>query len=193
MINLDDHDLFRDNKNTLKELSKDDPRDGVTVPKYMTESALNAVDFDMVKRRYTNAHGHSENHANSVDAISHTDDEVVFIEFKNGNVVNREIRDKIRDSLLMFCDITETTVSYTRQYVDFMLVYNEDNHPLPNQMTKGLVQNSPARLSIAQKLAKLGKQDFIRFELGRFKGLYFKNVHTYTQEQFEAFIPTLKE
>ena len=193
MINLDDYDLFRDNKGTLKELSKDDSGNQTSTPVYMTESNLLAVDFDEVKRLYTNAQGHSEDHAFSVDALSHTDTEVTFIEFKNGKVNNKNVKDKIRDSLLMFCDITKTTLCDTRQYVDFILVYNEGRNPLPNQVTRGFVQPSESRLSIAQTLAKLGKQEFVGFDLERFKGLYFKNVHTYTQEQFEAFIPSLRE
>ena len=197
MINLDDYDLFRDNKDTLKELSKDDPNDGQSDPEYMTESEVLAVDFDEVKRLYTNAHGHSENDASSVDGLSCTDQKIVFLEFKNGVVSNKSrinIKDKVRDSLLIFGDITNTNVSYTRQNADFVLVYNENKNPAPNQLTGRVVQ-APTKslLTIAQCLAKLGEEDFVRFGMERFKGLYFKNVHTYTQEEFEKFIPQLKE
>lgn len=193
MINLDEYPLFRDNKGTLKELSKDD-HDGQnpSAVEYMTESDFLAVDFDKVKQVYANTLGHSEDDVFSVDGLAHTDTELVLIEFKNGKVNNKNIYDKIRDSLLVFCDTTNTNVSYTRQNMDFILVYNEDRNPLPNQLTKGIVQDSKSRLTIAQCLARLGKKEFPRFGIERFEKLYFKAVHTYSQEEFERFIPKLR-
>lgn len=193
MINLDEYPLFRDNKDTLKELSKDDHDDNdVSSIEYMTESDFCAVDFDKVKQVYANSFGHSEDDVFSVDGLSHTDTELVFIEFKNGKVNNKNVNDKIRDRLLVFCDVTDTNVSYTRQNMDFILVYNENKNPPPNQVTKGIVQDSKSRLSIAQCLAHLGKKEFLRFGLERFEKLYFKAVHTYSQGEFEKFIPKLR-
>lgn len=193
MINLDDYPLFRDNKDTLKKLSKDEHDGKESNAIYMTQSELLAVDFDKVKRIYANTLGHSEDDAFSVDGLSHTENELVFIEFKNGKVNNKNVNDKIRDSLLMFCDTTETNVSYTRQHMDFVLVYNESNNPPPNQVTKGIVQDSTSRLSIAQCLTHLGKEEFLRFGLERFEKLYFKAVHTYSEEEFDKYILNLKE
>lgn len=44
MIKLDDYDIFRENKKSLRELSKDDsdPND----VQYMTDVPMDAVDFD---------------------------------------------------------------------------------------------------------------------------------------------------
>ena len=190
MINLDDYDIFKNNKDSLKELSKDDSDPAHIV--YMTESTVIAVDFDEVKRLYVNALGISEDNAYSVDGISHTDNAISFIEFKNGKVNNRNVKDKIRDSLLIFCDITNTDISYTRQNAEFVLVYNEDKNPLPNQYKKDIVQPSASRTFISKRLAQMGKQEFILFDLERYKKLYFKDVHTYSQEEFEEYVLKLR-
>ena len=80
MINLKDYEIFSVHTGSLKELSKDDSSpQGM---QYATENEKIAVDFDEVKRLYVNEQGISENNAYSVDAISHTSDAVVFIEFK---------------------------------------------------------------------------------------------------------------
>lgn len=49
-----------------------------------------------------------------------------IIEFKNGDMKSekRRVKDKIRDSLLLFCDITEMRIAETRKAMDFILVYN---------------------------------------------------------------------
>ena len=54
-MNLNDYTLFRDNKTTLKETSKDDS-DKMNV-QYLTESNLSVVDFDRVKTCYANQYG----------------------------------------------------------------------------------------------------------------------------------------
>ena len=91
MINLDDYPLFRDNKDTLKKLSKDEHDGKESNAIYMTQSELLAVDFDKVKRIYANTLGHSEDDAFSVDGLSHTENELVFIEFKNGKFQNSKV------------------------------------------------------------------------------------------------------
>ena len=185
MINLDDYALFRDTKASLKELSKDDSKPDIC---YMTESEIKAVDFDRVKRLYTNSLGRSEETASSVDGISHTQDTIVFIEFKNGNVETAKVKTKVRDSLLIFCDITGTTVAFTRDTAEFILVYNEDRHP-PSPED---IQPSPSRDLIVKGIARLAKQENIRFTLDIFKNLYFKDVHTYTKKEFDEYVSKLK-
>lgn len=52
MIDLDTYEIFRVNKTTLKETSKDaSERESV---QYMTDSPIEVVDFDKVKRHYAN-------------------------------------------------------------------------------------------------------------------------------------------
>lgn len=184
-MNLDNYEIFRENQGTLKELSADD-RDPLHL-QYMTESSLMAINFDKVKRKYVNSLGLSENNAASVDGLMYRADHVTFLEFKNGSVNNRNVKDKIRDSLLMFCDITGKTISYTRQRAEFILVYNENVNPLPNQYTKN-IQRSDSRRYISKRIAQLGKEEIILFDLERYKKLYFRNVHTYSQEEFENYL-----
>ena len=185
-MNLDDYKIFANNKNTLKELSKDNSvQDNI---QYMTESFKEAVDFDKVKSVYVNTLGRSEDNAASVDALLFLPENVVFIEFKNGKVNNRNIKDKIRDSLLLFCDITEKNISVTRQEAEFILVYNLEKNPLPNQLKKEVIQPSSSRVDIAKYISKKGGKEFILFDLERYQGLYFKKVHTYSKQEFEDFL-----
>lgn len=187
MINLDDYPLFLI-KSSLRELSRDASDENNI--QYMTASEAQAIDFDGVKERYEHDLGLIGEHASSVDAILTTPESIVFIEFKNGNMKaeKAKVKTKLRDSLLIFGDITEKTITYTRQKVDYILVYNEQKNPLPNQLTRHVEQDVPSRRFIAKHIAQKGKQEFILYDLERFKKLYFREVHTYTQHEFDAFL-----
>lgn len=176
MIDLNDKDF----KSTLKELSLDNSnKDDI---KYMTESELQAINFDLVKRKYANNLGLSEEKAHSVDAIVIIKKQNLdcFIEFKNGKIdgkTKRNIRDKIRDSLLIYGDIALKNVSYTRKNTIFVLVYNEEK----NGRGKSLDKFTSHLMNKAQTEEK-------RFGLEKFENLYFKEVHTYTEKQFDNFL-----
>lgn len=189
MIKLEEYDIFRKNKKTLHELSKDDsdPND----IQYMTNIQTLAVDFDKVKQIYANRLGLSEECAASADALISASDRTIFVEFKNGKVNNRNVKDKARDSLLFFCDITETNISYTRENMEFVVVYNQDKNPLPNQEKKSRIQESVSRDAIGKYFMQKGKQEYIQFDLERYKRLYFKEVHTYSTEEFEKYLKAI--
>lgn len=186
MIDLNSYPIFAGNKKTLRETSKDDSN--ILDIQYMTQSDAEAVDFDMVKRRYANALGLSEENAASVDAIIQLKDHVAFIEFKNGKVNNRNIKDKARDSLLIFSDITGKNISYIREQTDFIVVYNSEKNPMPNQIKKDRVQESASRAAIADYFMSKAQKEFILFDLERYKKLYFREVHTYSKEKFEEYL-----
>lgn len=188
MMTLDDYAEFRQHIEKLKMLSLDDS--SPSNPQYMTDSEKTAVDFDMVKRCYANRFGVSEDRICSVDGLFSAENSLVFVEFKNGAVERRNVKDKIRDSLLIFCDITHETISFTRQNVEFVLVYNEEKNPLPNQYTKG-IQASGSRRYISKRLAQMGGTEIVLFDLDRYNTLYFKKVHTYSQEEFEIFLSAM--
>lgn len=176
MIDLGDKDF----KSTLKETSLDDSNK--EDKKYMTKSELPAIDFDLVKRKYANSLGLSEDKAHSVDAIVITKEENLeyFIEFKNGKVegkTKRNIKDKIRDSLLIYSDVTLKNVSYTRKNAIFILVYNEEK----NKRGKSLDD-------IRSHLMDKAQIEERRFDLEKFEDIFFKEVHTYTEKQFDNFI-----
>lgn len=100
MTNLESYPIFLTNRESLRETSKDtsDPND----IQYMTSSETEVVNFDLVKRHYANGFGLSEEVVTSVDAIVPFENGILFVEFKNGKVNNRDIKDKARDSLLIF-------------------------------------------------------------------------------------------
>ncbi len=185
-MDLDAYPLFAGNKATLRETSKDD-----STPEnvqYMTDETALVVDFDMVKRRYVNALGLSEDCASSVDALRENGGRMELVEFKNGKVNNRSIKDKARDSLLLFCDITGKGLSYTRGNVDFIVVYNAARNPLPRQAAKGQTQFSPSRTAIGEHFAAKAKKELILFDLERYERLYFRRVHTYSKERFASYL-----
>lgn len=190
MIDWKDYKIFSDNLSNLKEISKDDS-DKENID-YMTDSLKEAVNFDAVKTEYTNGLNLSEENATSVDGIFEMSNHLIFIEFKNGNMKNqkRSVKDKIRDSLLIFCDITGKQVKDTREWLEFILVYNVEKNPMPHQVTKEEteVQESVSRTNIAKYFSSKAKKEFIRFDLEKFKDLYFYDVHTYSKEEFAEYL-----
>lgn len=179
MIDVDAYDILSRNRTTLKELSKDTSGDEVI---YMTESSLEAIDFDHVKTEYTNSLNLSEESASSLDALAFIGSSSLFIEFKNGNMHNekRKVKDKIRDSLLILSDIIKCDISFTRENLSFILVYNKD------KTSRSHGPNS--RQAISEHIMNKANIEEIRFGLDVFPILYFKEVHTYNEEEFEAYL-----
>ena len=192
MIDWEIQKIFTNNSSALKKISRDDS-DKEKI-EYMTESERPAVDFDAVKTEYTNSLNLSEENADSVDGMFEANGSLVFVEFKNGNMKNEKakVKSKIRDSLLIFCDITKTRIDDTRKIAEFILVYNLNKNPLPNQLKKQSVQESQSRVNIAKYLCQKAGKEFIRFDLERFQTLYFKAVHTYSKDEFEKYLIKLQ-
>lgn len=188
MIDISKYKIFSSNMSNLKELSKDDSDRAKIV--YMTESLKEAVSFDDVKTEYANGLKLSEESASSVDGVFENHEHLVFVEFKNGKMKGetRKVKDKIRDSLLIFCDITGQQIQNTRKWLEFVLVYNIDKNPMPNQLERELVQESNSRTEIAKYFSGKAKKEFVRFDLEKFKTLYFKEVHTYSTDEFEHYL-----
>ena len=120
MIDLDLYPILYKNRDSLKETSRD-----TSVPEaieYMTSSELDVINFDLVKRAYANDLNLSEEVAASVDAVVPLMDGILFVEFKNGKVKSREIKNKVRDSLLIFLGIIGESIEYSRKNIDFIVV-----------------------------------------------------------------------
>ena len=177
MIDLQRYLLFRENIATLKNLSKDD-HDKQNI-EYMTESSIEAVDFDIVKRKYVNALQLSEEVAKSNDALLKMKNDFIFIEFKNGKVNPGEIKQKITDSLLILCDITGITIKETREELDFMLVINEK---------KNIGRIEAAKRKIGNHYLSKARKTLILFGLEKYETLYFKSVYTCTEVEFDRFL-----
>ncbi len=180
MIDYSDIEIFADNLSTLEKLSEDNS-DKSDI-KYMTSSKLPAVNFDAVKRQYANALGLSEEVSASVDAFAVIGGENFLIEFKNGSIKNeKNLKRKILESLLILCDILHCNISDTRENYELILVYNEDKNPLPNQTKK-------SNISIAKHICGKAHDELILFGFDKYKTLYFNDVHTYTEREFDDFL-----
>ena len=180
-----------DFQKTLKQCSCDDSQSDNK--EYMTESELPAIGFDTVKQSYAKLLGLHKGIVRSVDALlknerTKTD---YLIEFKNGKIVTKkrelieendvlisEIKEKIRDSLLIYNDINKTFISNTRNNVALILVYNESKNP----------NVSESQQTIHKAVMSRAEEEIVRFKLSNFHKIYFKEVHTYTEAQFEDFL-----
>lgn len=178
----------------LKNISKD-----ATTQEIMCDSDSFAIDFDEVMRKYCGDLGRDT--LRSVDSIfsvspknksdSHSK-ALIFLEFKNGRIADkknmtgkevesfgktkeiREIEQKIKDSLLVFCDIAGWTISNTRQRVNFILVYDKDKNSSRNE--------------IKEHFSKKGGNNIMSLGFGKLKGVFFKEVHTLSKQEFREFL-----
>lgn len=169
---------------TMKETSYDEDH-----KEYMTKSEVEVFNFDTLKDWYSESIGGRDNKLNlkSNDALFHKDGHFTFIEFKNGDVhrsgPRKELQQKIYDSFVILCDpVTEAdkvlenfegNASYFRKNIDYILVYNESK----NKSCKS------SKKFIWDRLDEKAKNP--RFGLAYFKGYLFRNVYTYTEQEFE--------
>lgn len=174
MINLNDYSIFKNSIKTLKESSYDNSNN-----EYMTESNIKVVDFDIAKDKYIAEHHLSNTSVHSVDALSHNNDSIIMIEFKNGEISNSNIRWKILESLLLFCDVTNRNTTYTRDNVEFILVYNENNYK--SDKVSCTIDGAVAYLS------KLAKTKNLRFGLENYYRMLFKDAYTMSSKEFNEY------
>ena len=183
MNNFENCNIFNENIESLSSISID--KNSKT---YMTNSLLKAVNFDKVKEQYSHDLEISQVPA-SCDAILRlSNNKFIFIEFKNGKISSEEKRDinlKLRDSLLLFCDILKCTVTDTRNLVEFILVYNAEKNNLNNKKI------SPYD-DIVTKVGRYAAEEIIRFGFKKFQNLYFYKVHTYNETEFENYLEKIE-
>lgn len=168
---IDQYKIFKDNIQSLKKISED-----TTNREFMCYSGINAVNFDMVKEKYV-SNLHLSETPKSVDAFLYQEKKSVLIEFKNGFLSEKEkyeVQEKILHSLLIFCDITDETISYTREHLDFILVYNSSKEK--------------NRKYIKDRIFEKANERLILFDLQKYETLYFNNVYTYDKAEFERYI-----
>lgn len=175
------NDLFKSHIETLKNISIDnhDPKN----PEYMTDSNFMAINFDKVKEDYVLLHNLCY-HPKSCDAIVNKDDKITLIEFKNGNVdreLIKDIREKMLSSVVMYCDLEKKYPSFTRDNMDFILVYNYDKNPFKANQLK----NSRWKDQLRKGLYKKAKMRFKQFGLEQFEGYIFRNVYTFSMRDFK--------
>lgn len=189
-------EIFENEKHrcSLKKASEDS--DGKN-PGYMTESEMEVINFDKVKDSYIRGMKLSKTPCSN-DALYFAENgKIYFIEFKNGFMTPKkvyEVYNKIYDSLLIFNDIVGKTISFCRENVYFILVYNESNNHGKNgdeeqdasKKDEAEKQDS-AKSQIAKHIHKKAKRKFERFGLKRFEKIYFKEVYAYTEMEFKEF------
>ena len=185
-------DLKIYNTSTLKQTSKDDNNE-----EYMTESTIKVINFDSV-----GGDKYSKNNRLNIQLkindvlFLHNNKKYTFIEFKNGKLLDKtnkidikklkDIELKILNSLFVLGDIEEKSLSSLKEITDYVLVYNEEKNT-PNE------RNSISEIGnyfinqgdISSEKTKTEKEEIICFGLEKFKGYCFKNVHTYSKEEFE--------
>lgn len=166
----DYHDI-KTHKKSLRDCSYDSAHN-----ESMSQSDLVVIDFDAVKTSYLSQMGYSEEKAHSVDSLAYKKDgSACFIEFKNGDVKKEKtkINLKIRDSVLMLCDICRCRVSDTRKDVEFVLVYNEEHAGLTYQDKRALHS-----AIVANRSCPL-------LELDKAEGFLVKKVLVMNKEEFD--------
>ena len=169
-----------------------------THKEYMTESPVIAVNFDQAKNDYVEDLRLPES-PKSCDALYfHHNGTYYLVEFKNGGIDNLkcyEIKMKILDSLLILLDQMNKTVSFSRENLSYILVYNEDcphTSRMYNQVGSSRVSaipqlgsTSPGQVDISKIISNKAGEHFIRFGLKRYESIYFKAVYTYTKKEFQ--------
>ncbi|BDF15368.1 hypothetical protein CLOSCI_03286 [[Clostridium] scindens ATCC 35704] len=197
MIDLDTYPIFSSHHSNLRKLSLDDGK-GQKI--YMTQSTRDAVNFDAVKKEYIKSLGLSKVPSSNDALFDDGRGLLVFVEFKNGFISRKkklEIWKKLYDSTLIFADITSTGISYMRSNMKYILVYNEtvnQDNDLDEDLKKKrktAVQPSPAFDAFAKNVGKYANEEYVCFGLIIFQNYCFKEVHTYTETEFDAYLSTL--
>ena len=185
-------DLKIYNTSTLKQTSKDDNNE-----EYMTESTIRVINFDSVGGDKYSKNNKLNIQLKTNDVLFlHNDKKYTFIEFKNGKLLDKtnkidikklkDIELKILNSLFVLGDIEEKSLSSLKEITDYILVYNEEKNT-PNE------KNSISEIgnyfinqgNISSEKTKTEREEIICFGLEKFKGYCFKNIHTYSKEEFE--------
>lgn len=186
MLQLGRYSILKNHIDTLHNLSADNGSSQQV--EHVTDSQVLAVGFDQVKDEYTrNLHITNES-SDSVDALLNIRGVPTFVEFRNGVIENKKIKNKARDSLLILCDITNKHIAYTRRHMDFILVYNATKNPMSTSERGRLSEEKSSLEYICNQITKLADDKFVRFGMERLRVMYFKDVYTFTNQEFEEFL-----
>ena len=170
---------------------------------YLSNSEESCINFDKLKEVYFMEHNYRYRKLSetkypgypytqldeycSNDAVAIFDDMDYFIEFKNKAVLinknnnkknknNDRIKEKIKDSVLIYLDIFDEKLSYTRKNLGYILVYN----PTKSEQVID---------SINAMIKKYGQKEIDKFGLrANYEDFYFKRVRIMSKEAFEEFL-----
>ena len=185
-------DLKIYNTSTLKQTSKDDNNE-----EYMTESTIRVINFDSVGGDKYSKNNKLNIQLKTNDVLFlHNDKKYTFIEFKNGKLLDKtnkidikklkDIELKILNSLFVLGEIEEKSLSSLKEITDYILVYNEEkNTPTERNSISEIGNYFINQGNISSEKTKTEREEIICFGLEKFKGYCFKNIHTYSKEEFE--------
>lgn len=181
-IQYDKIEIFNKNISSFKETSKDTDSGNI---KYMTQSEVEVINFDKVKEDYVRDMKLSVTPCSNDALYIGREGKLYFVEFKNG-VMKKDkvfnVYQKIYDSLLILNDIIGENISFCREHLNFILVYNESKNPYENGET---AKEDSAKVRIGKYFAAKANKKYVRFDLERFKKIYFSDVFTFTEKEFE--------
>ena len=184
--------LKKYNNSSLKDTSKDKKE-------YMTNSEkIKVINFDNLSKK-----GYSKMlrlkgqsfpfKTNDALYLDVENNKFIFIEFKNGsfsvnekNFKEKELPQlelKIIGSMYILQEITGKSFKELREITDYILVYNKEKNPhIFSAVDMG---NYIVNLGTLNNKKITNPKEGISFGLEKFKGYCFKNVHTYSKEEFE--------
>ncbi|WP_195216195.1 hypothetical protein [Anaerococcus vaginalis] len=157
------------------------------------------IDFDKVKEYYFKKHNtkhqkihERKNHGSkyiylkeysSNDAVKVFNGMDYFIEFKNQDKPKMsKIYGKIKDSLLIYMDIFDENLSYTRENLGYILVYN----PNKDKNDKSGLGQYEEYDKLQNKIKSLAKRKVDKFGLkSNLEEFYFKDVIVLSKDNFE--------
>ena len=192
--------LKKYNNSSLKDTSKDKKE-------YMTNSEkIKVINFDNLSKK-----GYSKMlrlkgqsfpfKTNDALYLDVENNKFIFIEFKNGsfsvnekNFKEKELPQlelKIIGSMYILQEITGKSFKELREITDYILVYNKEKNPhIFSAVDMG---NYIVNLGTLNNKKIRNLKEGISFGLEKFKGYCFKNVHTYSKEEFEEVCTFLKQ
>lgn len=187
-------DIFIDNKKPLFEVSKDssdkeNPVYMVGIDEDISKDIV--IDFDDVKTAFCKKFHKSNEVFKSADALLYSEvkNKLIFVEFKNGKV--KEVKTKLKDSLLVFSNIVDVDLKFCRKYLEYIVVYNyEKNKQYVEQEYRKEGQNKSQSLNreyiegFVKPLFRLAKDEIILWDLKLMKDICVSEVHTYTVDEF---------
>ena len=190
-------DIFIDNKKPLFEVSKDDSDEKNPVYMVGIDEDISkdiVIDFDDVKTAFCKKFHKSNEVFKSADALLYSEvkNKLIFVEFKNGKV--KDVKTKLKDSLLVFSNIVDVDLKFCRKYLEYIVVYNYEKNKQYVEQEKDKYrkegQNKSQSLSeeyiegFVKPLFRLAKDEIILWDLKLMKDICVSEVHTYTVDEF---------
>lgn len=157
----------------------------------MFEDDGEVIHFDMVEREYKQVLSKTVpcHLVESMDGLACIEPHIFsLVEFKHGKFSSEELHDKMLTSLLVLCDILHKNISDLRNHMDLIFVCNDEKATYIANNPQSRIQESLSRSSIEKAVLKKAGKEPIRYRLKKYEGMYFRNIHTYTETEFSEYM-----